>query len=312
MISKKNIIERAKMTILMEANAINDLINHIDDNFVKVVNLIANSKGRIVVTGVGKSGVIGMKIVATLNSTGTPSIFMHAGDATHGDLGIIQTNDIVICISKSGNSSEIKSLIPYLKKEKIIIVGMTSNSNSFLSSNSDFILYTPVKREACPNNLAPTTSTSVQLSMGDALAMCLLEQNKFETKDFAKFHPGGSLGKRLFLTVGEMIKSKKPPFVSLNDPLKNIINEIMVFVLRPSMGLWTASWLLPAGPQRASFPDPGRCFRHAPPLLKSYKEMMIFGLPPSVGPWTASRPLPPRPLRASFPGQLYDKYMTII
>jgi arabinose-5-phosphate isomerase len=226
LISKKNIIERAKMTILMEANAINDLINHIDDNFVKVVNLIANSKGRIVVTGVGKSGVIGMKIVATLNSTGTPSIFMHAGDATHGDLGIIQTNDIVICISKSGNSSEIKSLIPYLKKEKIIIVGMTSNSNSFLSSNSDFILYTPVKREACPNNLAPTTSTSVQLSMGDALAMCLLEQNKFETRDFAKFHPGGSLGKRLFLTVGEMIKSKKPPFVSLNDPLKNIINEI--------------------------------------------------------------------------------------
>ncbi|OUV50349.1 MAG: D-arabinose 5-phosphate isomerase [Flavobacteriaceae bacterium TMED116] len=226
MISKKSIIERAKMTILMEAEAINNLVNYIDDSFLDVVNLIANSKGRVVVTGIGKSGVIGLKIVATFNSTGTPSIFMHAADAIHGDLGIIQKDDIVICISKSGNSPEIKSLIPFLKKEKNILIGMTSDLNSFLSTNSDFIINTPVSKEACPNNLAPTTSTSVQLAMGDALAMCLLEQNKFEAKDFAKYHPGGNLGKKLFLTLGEMINSKSQPTVDINDPLKNVINEI--------------------------------------------------------------------------------------
>tara|TARA_X000001036_G_scaffold26943_1_gene22403 strand:+ start:368 stop:1333 length:966 start_codon:yes stop_codon:yes gene_type:complete len=226
LISKKSIIERAKMTILMEAEAINNLVNYIDDSFLDVVNLIANSKGRVVVTGIGKSGVIGLKIVATFNSTGTPSIFMHAADAIHGDLGIIQKDDIVICISKSGNSPEIKSLIPFLKKEKNILIGMTSDLNSFLSTNSDFIINTPVSKEACPNNLAPTTSTSVQLAMGDALAMCLLEQNKFEAKDFAKYHPGGNLGKKLFLTLGEMINSKSQPSVDINDPLKNVINEI--------------------------------------------------------------------------------------
>jgi len=214
------------MTILMEAEAINNLVNYIDDSFLDVVNLIANSKGRVVVTGIGKSGVIGLKIVATFNSTGTPSIFMHAADAIHGDLGIIQKDDIVICISKSGNSPEIKSLIPFLKKEKNILIGMTSDLNSFLSTNSDFIINTPVSKEACPNNLAPTTSTSVQLAMGDALAMCLLEQNKFEAKDFAKYHPGGDLGKKLFLTLGEMINSKSQPTVDINDPLKNVINEI--------------------------------------------------------------------------------------
>ena len=214
------------MTILMEAEAINNLVNYIDDSFLDVVNLIANSKGRVVVTGIGKSGVIGLKIVATFNSTGTPSIFMHAADAIHGDLGIIQKDDIVICISKSGNSPEIKSLIPFLKKEKNILIGMTSDLNSFLSTNSDFIINTPVSKEACPNNLAPTTSTSVQLAMGDALAMCLLEQNKFEAKDFAKYHPGGDLGKKLFLTLGEMINSKSQPSVDINDPLKNVINEI--------------------------------------------------------------------------------------
>ena len=210
----------------MEAEAINNLVNYIDESFLDVVNLIANSKGRVVVTGIGKSGVIGLKIVATFNSTGTPSIFMHAADAIHGDLGIIQKDDIVICISKSGNSPEIKSLIPFLKKEKNILIGMTSDLNSFLSTNSDFIINTPVSKEACPNNLAPTTSTSVQLAMGDALAMCLLEQNKFEAKDFAKYHPGGNLGKKLFLTLGEMINSKSQPSVDINDPLKNVINEI--------------------------------------------------------------------------------------
>ena len=210
----------------MEAEAIKNLVNHIDDSFLDVVNLITNSKGRVVVTGIGKSGVIGLKIVATFNSTGTPSIFMHAADAIHGDLGIIQKDDIVICISKSGNSPEIKSLIPFLKKEKNILIGMTADLNSFLSTNSDFIINTPVSKEACPNNLAPTTSTSVQMAMGDALAMCLLEQNKFEAKDFAKYHPGGNLGKKLFLTIGEMINSKSQPSVHVNDPLKNVINEI--------------------------------------------------------------------------------------
>ena len=210
----------------MEAEAINNLINYIDDSFLDVVNLITNSKGRVVITGIGKSGVIGLKIVATFNSTGTPSIFMHAADAIHGDLGIIQKDDIVICISKSGNSPEIKSLIPFLKKEKNILIGMTSDLNSFLSTNSDFIINTPVSKEACPNNLAPTTSTSVQLAMGDALAMCLLEENKFEAKDFAKYHPGGNLGKKLFLTLGEMIKSKNPPSVDIKDPIKDVINEI--------------------------------------------------------------------------------------
>ena len=210
----------------MEAEAINNLINYIDDSFLDVVNLITNSKGRVVITGIGKSGVIGLKIVATFNSTGTPSIFMHAADAIHGDLGIIQKDDIVICISKSGNSPEIKSLIPFLKKEKNILIGMTSDLNSFLSTNSDFIINTPVSKEACPNNLAPTTSTSVQLAMGDALAMCLLEENKFEAKDFAKYHPGGNLGKKLFLTLGEMIKSKNPPSVNIKDPIKDVINEI--------------------------------------------------------------------------------------
>ena len=214
------------MTILMEAEAINNLVNYIDDSFLDVVNLITNSKGRVVITGIGKSGVIGLKIVATFNSTGTPSIFMHAADAIHGDLGIIQKDDIVICISKSGNSPEIKSLIPFLKKEKNILIGMTSDLNSFLSTNSDFIINTPVSKEACPNNLAPTTSTSVQLAMGDALAMCLLEENKFEAKDFAKYHPGGNLGKKLFLTLGEMIKSKNPPSVNIKDPIKDVINEI--------------------------------------------------------------------------------------
>ena len=225
------------MTILMEAEAINNLVNYIDDSFLDVVNLIANSKGRVVVTGIGKSGVIGLKIVATFNSTGTPSIFMHAADAIHGDLGIIQKDDIVICISKSGNSPEIKSLIPFLKKEKNILIGMTSDLNSFLSTNSDFIINTPVSKEACPNNLAPTTSTSVQLAMGDALAMCLLEQNKFEAKDFAKYHPGGNLGKKLFLTLGEMINSKSQPTVDINDPLKNVINEITSKMLGATAGL---------------------------------------------------------------------------
>ena len=226
MISKEKIIHRAKTTLILEAEAIQDLAKSIDDEFYKIVNLIHKSSGRIIITGIGKSGVIGMKIVATMNSTGTPSIFMHAVDAIHGDLGVVQKNDIVICISKSGNSPEIKALIPYLKNDGNLLIGMTEDENSFLGINADFNLITPIKKEACPNNLAPTTSTSVQLAMGDALSMCLLELNEFKAKDFAKYHPGGSLGKKLFLTTNDLISSKTFPRVSSNDTVKKVINEI--------------------------------------------------------------------------------------
>ena len=226
MISKEKIIHRAKTTLILEAEAIQDLAKSIDYEFYKIVNLIHKSSGRIIITGIGKSGVIGMKIVATMNSTGTPSIFMHAVDAIHGDLGVVQKNDIVICISKSGNSPEIKALIPYLKNDGNLLIGMTEDKNSFLGINSDFNLITPIKKEACPNNLAPTTSTSVQLAMGDALSMCLLELNEFKAKDFAKYHPGGSLGKKLFLTTNDLISSKTFPRVSSNDTVKKVINEI--------------------------------------------------------------------------------------
>lgn len=226
MTSKEKIIHRGKTTLLIEAEAIQNLVMQIDENFYKVVDCLNRSKGRIIVTGIGKSGVIGMKIVATMNSTGTPSVFMHAADAIHGDLGIIQKNDSVICISKSGNSPEIKALIPFLKKEKNLLIGMTADAKSFLATNSDLKLITPIKKEACPNNLAPTTSTSVQLAMGDALSMCLLELNEFEAKDFAKYHPGGSLGKMLFQTTKDLIKSQPPPVVDLMDSVKKVITEI--------------------------------------------------------------------------------------
>ncbi len=224
--SKEKIIERGKITLRLEAEAIQNLIISIDDNFCEIIECLNKTKGRIVITGIGKSGVIGMKIVATLNSTGTPSIFMHAADAIHGDLGIIQKNDAVICISKSGNSPEIKALVPFLKQEKNLLIGMTSVPESFLAQNADLNLITPIKKEACPNNLAPTTSTSVQLAMGDALSMCLLELNKFDAKDFAKYHPGGSLGKMLFQTTRDLIQSDSPPIVNTNDPVKKVINEI--------------------------------------------------------------------------------------
>jgi arabinose-5-phosphate isomerase len=224
--TKEKIIQRGKTTLLIESEAIQNLIPYVDENFFKVVTILNSSKGRVVVTGIGKSGVIGMKIVATMNSTGTPSIFMHAADAIHGDLGIIQKYDSVICISKSGNSPEIKALIPFLKREKNLLIGMTSDPKSFLAKNSDLILFTPIKKEACPNNLAPTTSTSVQLAMGDALSMCLLELNKFEAKDFAKYHPGGNIGKLLFQTTKDLIISDSPPCVSIDDSVKNVINEI--------------------------------------------------------------------------------------
>lgn len=220
------IIEIAKNTISLEAESVASLANNINDDFVEIVNLIHNSKERVIITGIGKSGVIAMKIVATMNSTGTPAVFMHAAEAIHGDLGIIQENDLVICISKSGNSKEIKELVPHINRRGNTLIGMTGEKDSFLAKKSNYLLLTPVKKEACPNDLAPTTSTTVQLAMGDALAMCLLDLNDFKANDFAQFHPGGALGKKLHLTVGELLNENPKPEVRLDTRMKDVIFEI--------------------------------------------------------------------------------------
>ena len=220
------IIEIAKNTISLEAESIASLANNINDDFVEIVNLIHNSKERVIITGIGKSGVIAMKIVATMNSTGTPAVFMHAAEAIHGDLGIIQENDLVICISKSGNSKEIKELVPHINRRGNTLIGMTGEKDSFLAKKSNYLLLTPVKKEACPNDLAPTTSTTVQLAMGDALAMCLLDLNDFKANDFAQFHPGGALGKKLHMTVGELLPYNTKPKVLLDTQIKDVIFEI--------------------------------------------------------------------------------------
>jgi len=192
----------------------------------KAVNTIANSKGRLVVSGIGKSAVIAQKIVATLNSTGTPSIFMHAADAIHGDLGMVLKDDIVLIISKSGESPEIKALVPLVRNFGNIIIGMVGSLQSYLAKNSTIILNTTVEQEACPNNLAPTTSTTAQLVMGDALAVCLMELKGFQSDDFAKFHPGGLLGKKLYLKVADLINNNEKPKVLPTQSLKEVIVEM--------------------------------------------------------------------------------------
>lgn len=221
-----SIIATAKETILLESDAIANLSTLIDDNFENAVTSIINSKGRVIVTGIGKSANIATKIVATFNSTGTPSIFMHAADAIHGDLGTIQKDDVVICISKSGNTPEIKVLVPLIQNYGNKIIAITGNTTSFLGSNADFTLNTFVEKEACPNNLAPTTSTTAQLVMGDALAVCLLYLKGFTSNDFAKYHPGGALGKRLYLRVSDLIKNNETPTVSPSSAIKDVIVEI--------------------------------------------------------------------------------------
>ncbi len=220
------ILTTAKATILTESNAIANLINLIDKNFENAVKFIINSSGRVIVTGIGKSANIATKIVATFNSTGTPAIFMHAADAIHGDLGIVQKNDLVICISKSGNTPEIKVLVPLIKNSNNKIIAITGNIDSYLGKNADFTLNTFVEKEACPNNLAPTTSTTAQLVMGDALAVCLLALKGFSDKDFAKYHPGGALGKRLYLRVDDLIKNNSKPKVAESDSIADVIVEI--------------------------------------------------------------------------------------
>jgi arabinose-5-phosphate isomerase len=224
--NNNSIINTAKETILIESNAIANLANLLDDNFAKAITCILASKGRVIVTGIGKSANIANKIVATLNSTGTPAIFMHAADAIHGDLGNVQKDDVVICISKSGNTPEIKVLVPLIKNYGNKIVAITGNIDSFLGKNADFPLNTFVEKEACPNNLAPTTSTTAQLVMGDAIAVCLLKLNNFSSKDFAKYHPGGALGKQLYLRVSDLIKNNQVPQVLENDRIVKVIVEI--------------------------------------------------------------------------------------
>ena len=222
----KSIKKIAIRTIIEEGEAIADLVNSINDDFVKCVELILHSKGRVIVTGIGKSAIIGAKLVASLNSTGTPSIFMHAADAIHGDLGTVQKEDIIVCLSKSGETSEIKILIPLLKLYGSSLIAIVGNPHSYLAKQADYILDTMVKKEACPNNLAPTSSTTAQMVMGDALTVCLLECRGFTTSDFAKLHPGGALGKQLYLRVADLYINNQAPKVQLSDSIKTIILEI--------------------------------------------------------------------------------------
>ena len=224
--SKEAIVSHAKKTIIDESLAISKLADFVDESFAEAVQLIYNSKGRVIITGIGKSAIIANKIVATLNSTGTPSVFMHAADAIHGDLGLVLKEDVVICISKSGNTPEIKVLIPLLKKAKNTLIAITGNLKSMLAEQADFVFNSYVEKEACPNNLAPTTSTTAQLVIGDALAVCLLEIRGFSSDDFAKYHPGGALGKKLFLTVKDLLALNEKPAVSLKSGVKEVIIEI--------------------------------------------------------------------------------------
>lgn len=224
--SDQEIVEMALRTIDIEAESVKTLKTFINGDFIESVKLIHFSEGRVIITGIGKSAIIAQKIVATLNSTGTPAVFMHAADAIHGDLGIIQQHDVVIVISKSGNTPEIKVLVPLLKNGGNKLIAIAGDPQSFLATNSNYFLNTSVSREACPNNLAPTSSTTAQLAMGDALAVCLLDCKGFTSSDFARFHPGGALGKRLYLKVADIFPNNQKPAVSPTDSMSNVIMEI--------------------------------------------------------------------------------------
>jgi arabinose-5-phosphate isomerase len=224
--SNQKIIDRGQLTLDIEADSIRGLKASIDLSFVEIVKLIHFSEGRVIITGIGKSAIIANKIVATLNSTGSPAVFMHAADAIHGDLGIIQNNDVVICISKSGSTPEIKVLVPLIKSAGNVLIGMTGDMDSYLATNSDHILNITVNKEACPNNLAPTSSTAAQMAMGDALAVCLLDIKGFTGADFAKYHPGGALGKRLYLKVADLYPNNPKPQISGEASISEIVHEI--------------------------------------------------------------------------------------
>lgn len=222
----KKIEAHAKSTLKLEAAALIKSASRIDHHFSKVVHAILQCKGRVVVTGIGKSAIVAQKIVATLNSTGTPAAFMHAADAVHGDLGTLQNNDIVICISHSGNTPEIKLLAPLLTSNKNVLIAITGNKSSYLASVANFVIDASVSKEACPHNLAPTTSTTVQMALGDALAVALINCRGFSAADFARFHPGGALGKRLYLKIADLVQNNQKPMVDPDDSIHNVIVEI--------------------------------------------------------------------------------------
>lgn len=222
----KNIQKIAKDVLINESKALAHISDLVDDSFEQCVLEVNKSKGRIVITGIGKSAIVANKIVATLNSTGTPALFMHAADAIHGDLGMIQKDDVVICISKSGNTPEIKVLVPLIKRSGCKLIALVSNVDSYLGEHADHILNATISDEACPNSLAPTTSTTAHMAMGDALAVCLMELNNFTSEDFAKYHPGGSLGKKLYLKVDDIISQNEVPVVNAKAGFKEIILEI--------------------------------------------------------------------------------------
>ncbi|MBC7643061.1 MAG: KpsF/GutQ family sugar-phosphate isomerase [Flavobacterium sp.] len=226
MINNENILKSGKDTILSESQSIAKLANLLDSSFVEAVKLIFECPTRLIITGIGKSAIIAQKIVASMNSTGTPSMFLHASDAIHGDLGMLQNRDVVICISKSGNSPEIKVLVPLLTRFGNKLIAITGNMSSFLAKNANIVLDTTVDSESCPNNLAPTDSTTAQLVMGDALVVALIEMRDFKPEDFAKFHPGGALGKKLLLKVSNMIENSLKPYVSPEANIKKVIFEI--------------------------------------------------------------------------------------
>ena len=224
--NSERIIRTARNVIRKEYESVSKLYDFIDNDFVKCVEIVHKSNGRVIVTGIGKSAIIGKKITATLNSTGTPAVFMHAADAIHGDLGIVRQDDVVICLSKSGNTPEIKVLVPYIKKFGNTLIAFVSNTDSFLAKQADYVIRTTVDSEACPNNLVPTSSTTAQLVMGDALAVSLLDARNFSDRDFAKYHPGGALGKQLYLRVDDLYKLNDAPKVWIDSKLKEIIIEI--------------------------------------------------------------------------------------
>lgn len=221
-----SIRQTALHTIELEAQSVAGLASSINESFEKAVHTIHQSKGRLVISGIGKSAIVGQKIVSTLNSTGTPALFMHAADAIHGDLGMVQQDDVVMIISKSGESPEIKVLVPLIRNFGNTLISMVGNTNSFLAQQGDLVLNTTVSKEACPNNLAPTSSTTAQMVMGDVLAVCLMELNGFTGQDFARYHPGGNLGKRLYLRVADLIQANEKPSVRPTASLKEVIVEI--------------------------------------------------------------------------------------
>jgi arabinose-5-phosphate isomerase len=221
--SDDTILNRARITLRMEGDAIHRLATLLDTRFVEVIHLIINAKGRLVLTGVGKSADVGRKIVATLNSTGSPALFVHAGDALHGDLGVIQSGDVVLCLSKSGRSAEVMALVPLLKQHGHPVIGVTGVIDSPLAVQSDHVLLAGIDPEACPYDLAPTTSTAVQMALGDAIAMCLMEARGFKAEDFAKFHPGGTLGKKLTVTLNDLIDQERSPQVNPESTLQEVL-----------------------------------------------------------------------------------------